>query len=68
MGRGGGGYGGGGGGRYEDRGYGGGGGGGRDQQSHPNFGMRRERRDSDRQRYQEEFREPTAGEDRNFFF
>ncbi len=69
-----GGYGGGrgGGGRYEgDRGgYGGGGGGygggggGRDQQSHPNFGMRRERRDSDRQRYQEEFREPTAGTDR----
>lgn len=55
---GGGGYGGGGGGRYDnDRG------GQRDHQSHPNFGMRRDRRDSDRQRHQEEFREPTAGEE-----
>lgn len=37
-----------------DRGY-------RDHQSHSNFGMRRDRRDSDRQRHQEEFREATAG-------
>lgn len=62
YGGGGGGY--GGGGRYEDRneprGYGGRGG---DQQSHPNFGMRRDRRDSDRQQRQpEEFKEATAGE------
>merc|ERR1719376_1060588 len=36
-------------------------GGGRDH--HPNFGMRRDRRDSDRrQPYQEEFKEPTAEE------
>jgi len=58
-----------GGGRNEDGGgYGGqqgyrsgGGGGGRDH--HPNFGMRRDRRDSDRrQPYQEEFKEPTAEE------
>ena len=53
------GYGGGGGGG----GYGGGGGGyGRDNNV-PNFGMKRDRRDSDRQRHQEEFREATAGED-----
>ena len=51
------GYGGGGGGGYNRRGGGG-------QESHANFGMRRDRRDSDRrQQYnQEEFKEPSAGE------
>jgi len=43
-------------------GYRGGGGGGRDH--HPNFGMRRDRRDSDRRQpyTQEEFKEPSAEE------
>ena len=49
-----------GGGRGSYRDYGG----GQREQSHANFGMRRDRRDSDRQNRPpyEELREPTAGE------
>ena len=54
--------------RYDGQGGGRGGyrdyGGGPREQSHANFGMRRDRRDSDRQNRPpyEELREPTAGE------